>query len=42
MTAKLVEFLGADGAIVCEEGFGNPDTDMIMNCYKIEKKGSKP
>ena len=41
MTAKLVEFLGADGAIISEEGFGNPDTDMIMNCYKIEEKGIK-
>lgn len=41
MTAKLVEFLGADGAIVSEEGFGNPDTDLIMNCKKIEAKGIK-
>lgn len=40
-TAKLVEFLGADGAIVSEEGFGNPDTDLIMNCKKIEAKGIK-
>lgn len=39
MTAKLVEFLGADAAIVSQEGFGNPDTDLIMNCTKIEKKG---
>jgi sarcosine reductase len=40
-TAKLVEFLGADAAIVSEEGFGNPDTDLVMNCNKIEKKGIK-
>lgn len=40
-TAKLVEFLGADGVIVSEEGFGNPDTDLIMNCKKIEAKGIK-
>jgi len=38
-TAKLVEMLGADGAIVSEEGFGNPDADLIMNCAKLEKKG---
>ena len=38
-TAKLVEMLGADGAIVSEEGFGNPDADLIMNCTKLEKKG---
>lgn len=41
MTAKLVEFLGADGAIVSEEGFGNPDTDLIMNCKQLEAKGIK-
>lgn len=40
-TAKLCEYLGADGAIVSQEGFGNPDTDLIMNCKKIEEKGIK-
>lgn len=40
-TAKLCEFLGVDGAIVSQEGFGNPDTDLIMNCKKIEEKGVK-
>lgn len=40
-TAKLCEFLGVDGAIVSQEGFGNPDTDLIMNCKKIEAKGVK-
>ncbi|GFN22385.1 glycine/sarcosine/betaine reductase component B subunit [Thermanaeromonas sp. C210] len=40
-TAKLVEFLGAEGAIITEEGFGNPDTDLIMNCVKISRKGIK-
>lgn len=38
-TAKLVEYLGADAAIVSEEGFGNPDADLVMNCNKIEEKG---
>ncbi len=38
-TAKLCEFLGFDGVIVSQEGFGNPDTDLIMNCKKIEAKG---
>lgn len=41
MTSKLAEFLGLDGVIVTQEGFGNPDTDLIMNCKKIEKKGIK-
>lgn len=40
-TAKLVEFLGADAAIVSEEGFGNPDADLVMNCNKISEKGIK-
>ena len=40
-TAKLCEFLGVDGAIVSQEGFGNPDTDLIMNTVKIEDKGVK-
>ena len=40
-TSKLCEFLGVDGAIVYQEGFGNPDTDLIMNCKKIEAKGVK-
>jgi len=39
MTAKLVEFLGADAVIISEEGFGNPDADLVMNCNKIERKG---
>jgi len=41
MTAKLVAFLGADAAIISEEGFGNPDADLVMNCNKIEKQGIK-
>ncbi|QSX06221.1 glycine/sarcosine/betaine reductase component B subunit [Sedimentibacter sp. zth1] len=40
-TAKFAEFLGLDGAIISQEGFGNPDTDLIMNCKKIEEKGIK-
>jgi sarcosine reductase len=40
-TAKLCEMLGVDGVIISEEGFGNPDTDLIMNCKKIEAKGIK-
>lgn len=40
-TAELCEFLGLDGAIISQEGFGNPDTDLMMNCKKIEDKGIK-
>lgn len=39
--AKLVKMLGADGVIITEEGFGNPDTDLIMNCRKLEEMGIK-
>lgn len=40
-TAKLCRLLDLDGAIVSQEGFGNPDTDLIMNCKKIEQQGVK-
>ncbi len=40
-TAKLAEFLGLDAVIISEEGFGNPDTDLMMNCKKITAKGIK-
>lgn len=40
-SAKLAEYLGVDGVIISQEGFGNPDTDLIMNCKKIEQKGIK-
>ena len=40
-TAKLCQLLDLDGAIVSQEGFGNPDTDLIMNTKKIEAVGVK-
>ena len=40
-TAKLVRYLGVDAVIISQEGFGNPDTDLIMNTKKIEGKGIK-
>jgi len=39
--SKLVKFIGAEGAIITEEGFGNPDTDMMMLCKKVEEYGIK-
>jgi len=39
--AKLCEYLGLDAVIISAEGFGNPDTDLIMNCKKLEMKGIK-
>ncbi|MCP1109864.1 glycine/sarcosine/betaine reductase component B subunit [Ohessyouella blattaphilus] len=40
-TAKLCKMLDLDGIILSQEGFGNPDTDLIMNCKKIEAQGVK-
>lgn len=40
-TAKLCRLLDLDGVVVSQEGFGNPDTDLIMNCKKIEAEGVK-
>ena len=39
-TAKLVDYLDLDGVVISQEGFGNPDTDLIMNCKKIEATGT--
>lgn len=40
-TAKFTKYLGLDAVIISQEGFGNPDTDLIMNCKKIETEGVK-
>jgi glycine reductase len=39
-TAKLVDYLDLDGVVISQEGFGNPDTDLIMNCKKVEATGT--
>lgn len=40
MVAKLVEYLGIEGVIITEEGYGNPDTDLMMNCKKCTDAGA--
>jgi glycine reductase len=40
-TAKLCRYLDLDAVLISQEGFGNPDTDLIMNCKKIEAFGIK-
>ncbi|SHE92330.1 glycine/sarcosine/betaine reductase component B subunit [Clostridium fallax] len=40
-TAKLCKMLGADGVIVSEEGYGNPDSDLLMICKRLETSGIK-
>ena len=39
MTAKLCRHLCLDGVIVTEEGYGNPDTDIMMNTQKVSQEG---
>jgi len=39
--AKLAEWMQLDGVLITEEGYGNPDTDLMMNCRKVERKGVK-
>ncbi len=40
-TAKLCKMLGVDGVIVSEEGYGNPDSDLVMICTMLENSGIK-
>ena len=37
---KLAKTLGADAAVISEEGFGNPDADLVMNCWKCVMRNS--
>ena len=41
MVAKLCNWMGLDGVLITEEGYGNPDTDLMMNCRKVERAGTK-
>lgn len=40
-TAKLAEQFEFNGVIISKEEYGNTDTDLMMNCKKIEEKGIK-
>jgi len=37
--ANLARMLGADGVVISEEGYGNPDTDLCMSAKKCEDLG---
>lgn len=39
--AQMAKSLGADGAIVAEEGYGNPDADFIACIVALEDAGVK-
>ncbi len=34
---KLATMLGIEGLVISEEGFGNPDSDLMMNCRRAEE-----
>lgn len=39
--SNIARMLGADGAIITEEGGGNPETDLMLNCKHLEAKEIK-
>ena len=39
--AQVAKIIGAQGAIITEDGAGNPDTDLMLNCRNLEKYGIK-
>ena len=41
MNLSIAQQLGADGAVISEEGYGNPDTDLCLNAKYFEKAGIK-
>jgi len=41
MVASMASNLGAAGAFVAEEGYGNPDVDFIQVLVELEKVGIK-
>ena len=41
LACKLAKQLGCDAVVISEEGFGNPDADLIMNCRKSTELGMK-
>ena len=40
-TVKLCKMLAADGVVISEEGYGNPDSDLVMISAGLEKAGIK-
>lgn len=41
LTVRQVKMLGAEGAIISQEGFGNPTTDLMIVCQELENSGVK-
>ena len=38
---NMSRMYGADAAVITEEGYGNPDSDLLMICKKLETAGIK-
>lgn len=38
-STKLARIIGAEGAVISEEGGGNPETDLMLNCKNLENAG---
>ena len=38
---NLAKLMGAEGVIISEEGYGNPDSDLVQNCKMLEEDGIK-
>ncbi len=41
LAVRNAEMLGAEGVVVSQEGFGNPTTDLMLICQKLENKDIK-
>lgn len=41
LSLKSAKMLGAEGAIISQEGFGNPTTDLMVTCQYLENAGIK-
>ncbi len=41
LSVKYAQMLGAEGAIISQEGFGNPTTDLMLTCKGLENAGIK-
>lgn len=39
MNLAIAQELGAEGVIISEEGYGNPDTDLCLNAKNFERAG---
>ena len=39
--SQIAKAIGAQGVIITEDGAGNPDTDLMLNCKNLEESGIK-